>query len=629
MIVVGTCFVLLLLHSCSGVIYHLNDTEYARLPPLAQLDDYVQCLNQEGSVYCQVGLTLHAGPGNELIQMIEEYSAHSYKHFNYSYVNHGICVTKTCKHFIQDRSTEDTVGLKQILEGCLNEIYENKYGLSTQISTIHSCDRPNEGIEFDYGDKVFTAVILGIALVNIAATIYDVLLKQRNCSGNPLILSFSLIQNWNRLLSSNPNPDPRFDGFQGMYGIRTITTLLMMAAHAIWLIGDGFADNTHDFERLYENNLYQVLLSGTSLVQLFFLLSGFLLVYTLNVNSERMKNTWELFPVILFYRMCRLTPSLAVVLGFIMTWFRHMGSGPFWGMVITPISNDCRRYWWSHLLYVNNFIEDNRCAIQTWHLATELQIYTIGLIVYLATQNRFRGFCIFVMFLVGCVSPALHVWLYDLEGILPLSPEFFRTSQSPTFTKLYVLFYNNTSCFAMGMILGSYIYDAQKKNIQFKKSKILDTLLWLSLILCALIFYSGSVFYKDAPRASVELRMVHAAFIKILFGCVISFMIVGLVFRLGDTFCDMLSWQGWKTPSKLSYGVSLVHFSIIHYIQGTRTQLAHISLFNYIMHQLTIVCLSFFIAVPIYLLVETPIITFFKVLLFGGKTKDSVSRKTN
>ncbi|CAG4989458.1 unnamed protein product [Colias eurytheme] len=368
-----------LVQSCSGVIYHLNDTEYARMPPLTQLDDYVRCLNEENSVYCQVAVTLHAEPGNELMQMIQEYSANSYKHYNYSFVNHGICVTKTCKKFILERGTKDTKDLEQILEGCLNEMYENKYGLRTQISTIYSCDRPNEGVKIDFGDKVFGAVVLGIVLLNTLATIYDIRLRRRgkDCAGNPLILSFSIIQNWNRLVSSTSNPDPRFDGFQGMHGMRTITTFLMMTAHVAWLIGDGAVDNPHDFEKLYEKNVYQVLFNGTSIVQLYFLLSGLLLVYSMNVNSEKMKNSWALFPVILFYRMCRLTPSLAVVLGFVMTWFRHLGSGPFWGMTITPIYNDCRKYWWSHLLYVNNFIEGNRCAIETWHLAAELQnIYT-------------------------------------------------------------------------------------------------------------------------------------------------------------------------------------------------------------------------------------------------------------
>lgn len=64
----------------------------------------------------------------------------------------------------------------------------------------------------------------------------------------------------------------------------------------------------------------------------------------------------------------RLSPALGMMIWFTSTWLRHLNSGPLWKRYITnSVTADCQKYWWSHLLYVNNYVPDNRnCAIQTW-----------------------------------------------------------------------------------------------------------------------------------------------------------------------------------------------------------------------------------------------------------------------
>ncbi|VVC99656.1 unnamed protein product [Leptidea sinapis] len=93
-----------------------------------------------------------------------------------------------------------------------------------------------------------------------------------------------------------------------------------------------------------------------------------------------------------------------MILGFTTTWFRHLGNGPLWNYYVSPAVSDCRRYWWSHLLFVNIFLpdtEDRACLIQSWHISVEIQLFTIGLFIYLATRKRFRRLAFTIMFLIG------------------------------------------------------------------------------------------------------------------------------------------------------------------------------------------------------------------------------------
>lgn len=50
----------------------------------------------------------------------------------------------------------------------------------------------------------------------------------------------------------------------------------------------------------------------------------------------------------------RLTPPLATTILFTTFLMRYIGSGPKWNSVST-FEDPCKKYWWSALLYVQNY----------------------------------------------------------------------------------------------------------------------------------------------------------------------------------------------------------------------------------------------------------------------------------
>lgn len=54
----------------------------------------------------------------------------------------------------------------------------------------------------------------------------------------------------------------------------------------------------------------------------------------------------------------RLTPALAATVFFTSYLLRYIGNGPRWNS-ITSMEDACKKYWWTTLLYVQNYANEN------------------------------------------------------------------------------------------------------------------------------------------------------------------------------------------------------------------------------------------------------------------------------
>ncbi|KOB64310.1 Uncharacterized protein OBRU01_24437, partial [Operophtera brumata] len=379
-------------------IPYLLSSEYARMPPLYALDEHEPCVSRDRGLYCLLRLELFHDGDNPLMDLIKaslyipyllaseyarmpplyaldehepcEYSDNNIKHYNHSIIERGVCVQEACAKFI-DESSQRGEALTRALGACLNESIWQEYGLQANVSVLYYCDSNGESDDISTLDWTVLAVFITIVVGNLVASFYD-------------------------------------------YGIDKLSD-------------DPGACYT------YELLSYQLIYNGMMIVQIFFVISGFLLVYNFQIrDAERIKITWFDIPKVMILRYCRLSPALAVVLAFTATWLRHLGSGPLWKLFVTnSVVADCRTYWWHHLLYINNYMrEDRYCIIPTWfvshwfkHIAADTQIYLIGMIACVATIYRGRHLTLAVLLIVATVIPMVQVWLQDLDGVVIMTPE--------------------------------------------------------------------------------------------------------------------------------------------------------------------------------------------------------------
>jgi peptidoglycan/LPS O-acetylase OafA/YrhL len=114
-------------------------------------------------------------------------------------------------------------------------------------------------------------------------------------------------------------------------------------------------------------------------VDAFFWLSGLLMAYIFvkELVSKNGKVRWAL---VYFHRFYRILPLYMFCLFLSWAFIKYCGDGPLW-FGADGFNNDCKRYWWTNLLFLNNFLPDgdgSGCLGQAWYLANDMQFFIIS-----------------------------------------------------------------------------------------------------------------------------------------------------------------------------------------------------------------------------------------------------------
>ncbi|XP_020624607.1 nose resistant to fluoxetine protein 6-like [Orbicella faveolata] len=228
-------------------------------------------------------------------------------------------------------------------------------------------------------------------------------------------LCFSLIQNTNRIMDTKVPPS-------------VISSINGMRVLSMWWVILG---HTYDFSRripvtisnlptfydIIHRFTFQAVGNGTYSVDSFFFLSGLLVAYLWLPHMEKKNGKLPLFKYY-FHRFWRLTPTYMFVLLFLDKLLRFLGEGPLWHP--EKFAYQCRKYWWTNLLYINNFYPtsfDAQCMGWTWYLANDMQFYIIApAILFTAYRFRLRGLLVIVGVLmsISFITTAILVAHYDI-----------------------------------------------------------------------------------------------------------------------------------------------------------------------------------------------------------------------
>lgn len=90
------------------------------------------------------------------------------------------------------------------------------------------------------------------------------------------------------------------------------------------------------------------------------------------------------------YRLFRLLPVYFMFLlhATVGDWIPGMDIGILGYRSLTTERHICRKYGWANLLFVNNFpVVDVTCMGHTWYLATDMQLFLVGLLAMEALRR--------------------------------------------------------------------------------------------------------------------------------------------------------------------------------------------------------------------------------------------------
>lgn len=460
------------------------------------------------------------------------------------------------------------------------------------------------------GDTVAVVVFSLIGLLTILSTTFDVwqtlILKKDSKTVSTVGKMFSVYTNGRRVMNFQSSPN----SIECLDGIRALAMMWVVLGHSFssepnWANPiDGFLWIT-SWESLW-------VLSATVTVDTFFMLSGFLVVYTTvgKFNSKQLLKNIHLFWL---NRLLRMFPLLATAALLEATYLNRMTDGPIWTTVEGHVHR-CRTSWWSTLLHIQNYMNPtNTCIGQTWYLAIDVQLHVLSplLLFWVLLGNKRIAWAALLAGLVGILTASTtYNFIMKFPSTMMGRPED---------TMYYsVNYYMNTltraSPFFVGMLFG-YIVKTQKLVM----SKITTACYWI-----AAFSLSTFIVYTNYPIGQPDwdnqlVDSLFNSFVRPLWALFIGCLVFACVNGYGGPINWFLSLKVWKLQSRMSYGIYLFHFGLMSAVNHSAIAPVFFTVKSVLFKFLAHYTLAFIITFVMVLVIDAPFSTFFKLILGGSK----------
>ncbi|CAC5358118.1 unnamed protein product [Mytilus coruscus] len=381
-----------------------------------------------------------------------------------------------------------------------------------------------------------------------------------------LLLSFSVYSNGSKILDTNQGKGV----ITCINGIRFLSMTWVIIGHA-FSAPNNIADNIAEFmPRMLKRWTFMAVCNAYVSVDSFFTL--------------------------------RLTPPYMLVIMVSVSLFHYTGSGPNWPT--GGIDKGCEKGWWYNLLYINNFVEDNKkkCFGVAWYLANDMQFYILSPLILLPLYHfHLLGVGILMVFLVGTtITTGVISSHYDIPA------NNFDAGDATHWKKLYVKPYCRIGPYLVGMYAGYILY---RTNCKIHINRYLNLAVWSAAIGTGMAIVYG--LYDDI-NSDTPLPTSVAAFYNAVhrtaWGLCISWVIFACATGNGGFINTILSWKAFIPLSRLTYMAYLVHMMILNHWKYSQTKTIHLSDSEYIYEIVGHIVLSFMAAFVTSLAFESPML---------------------
>lgn len=455
-------------------------------------------------------------------------------------ITFGVCLPTTCS--------------LDYLEQMLNNIIQSKMQNVTVKLPSKTCQF-EESPSFENLhtlDKVTLGILGVVFCLILLSTGYDILCTATNRNKSEVCLAFSFYTNGRKLLSYKKSKSP--DAIDCVNGIRVLTTQWVVIGHVFIMyvfLPTRNKTSILTFTSEY-HNMY--ILSAFISVDTFFVLSGLFVSISMLKHLEKTKGRMNV-PLLFLHRYLRLTPLLIMTILFSMSLLRFLGSGPLWPNMIETLNTFCERYWWSALLYVQNYVNTKEtCLGHSWYLSVDMQLFWIApIVVYSIYRYKAKIIPVWILFVLGCVAYTLFVfWKYNYKGFMDQN-KMFNT---------YFQTHMRYSPWLVGIIAGYFFFKTQ--NQQIRIPKLFNLFAWTCslAIMGTVIFINYPLIQVDSKATSIEFGL-YEGLSRVAWAVALCYIIFACSHGYGGPINYFLSHPLWQPLSRLSYSIYIVHFLVI------------------------------------------------------------------
>ncbi|XP_028035847.1 nose resistant to fluoxetine protein 6-like [Bombyx mandarina] len=327
---------------------------------------------------------------------------------------------------------------------------------------------------------------------------------------------------------------------------------------------------------------------------------------TKSYTKEEIYKMIKSFMILLSYRVVRLTPAYAFVIGVNEIALRYTHDHT----VFEPAIFDhitCDNWWWRNLLYINNlYPQREMCMVWSWYMANDTQFYVVGIILLLISVKHPKiafGSLGVIMLSSWATTIYISVWL-----------QYKARIQEPfeMFDPLYDKPWSRIGPYLVGMIVGWYLH---KTRCQKRIPYWLVALGWpsaLAIIAC-LIFSMVDGYFNVWPTA-FYISIGHTAW-----GVAIAWVAVSCCSGYGGLVNSALSYRGLLPLSRLTYCAYLVHPTIMMYTSFLLDGPFHMENSTVLAVYAGYAVMAFLASLAISIAFEAPAVRLLKIL--SGETR--------
>ena len=429
-----------------------------------------------------------------------------------------------------------------------------------------------------------------------------------------LLQSFSFIENSKKLFGTETARGP----LACLNGIRVLSMLWVILGHS-YEFATVVMDNPLPASKIVQRFSFQFVVNGTLSVDSFFFLSGLLVAYlALKEVRDKGRMNWVYF---VCHRYWRLTPLYAYVLLFFTNISKTLIFGPFSATIANFKQIDsCKPYWWTNLLYINNFYPyygslNDGCMPWTWYLANDMQFYLFlsPIVILLLWKIKRLGMVVTCFLIVGGVFSRGFLVLY--YGMHEPNNLITKHKDDPWADGGgYVRPYTRWSVYLVGMLTGYFLFTT---GTRIRLSKSAATIGWCICTATGIAVVWGLYYYNSHPGTEMNLTasVFYYSLNRTVWGVCLAWIVIACVAEKGGPVRQILSWTIWAPLGRLTYAAYLVHPIIIMVYYDNFLSTLHFTDLTMVYAYIGNVVMTYGIAFIVSMAVEAPMIQLEKAIL--------------
>lgn len=441
------------------------------------------------------------------------------------------------------------------------------------------------------------------------------------------LYAFAVFNNTRRLVYGRGAKDPEFEILNG---IRVASISFVILGHTFLYSLRGPVSNPIVMVSWFERWTFSIMLLAPYSVDVFFWLSGFLGSYLMLELLKKRNGRMQPYWMIMLHRWLRITPLYFATILFFWFIMAMAGNGPVFFMYKDDYAGACNKYWWSHLLFINNFYPFNRdeqCLGWSWYLPNDMQFFLLlPILVYLLYRYRIVG--IIVNLLIILFSWIASVIILTIEGF---GPSFYEIQES-YYRVYYMKPYMRISPFIIGILLGLFIYSYRNDKAEdsiikkfcdrVKNSFILSHFCyWGGLSIIGVIAFTFQPINIHPERFSQIFNSFYMTLSKPLFVFALVMCIFPILLGRGHAGRFILGHDFFTPIARISFGAYLIHATFMIFEAFNRPRATWSSINSNITMGFAWWVISFLTSFLFTILIETPCANLEKTFLMGGNKK--------